>query len=197
MAKSRFERAVEAIDAANASDPNTLVHAGEDRPKELLHAELVTAWVERLRPEANEALLLAARAHHLRRWELPRSDYPAGRPGYLRWRRALQQRHADGATRILADLGYAPDTIERVRDLIFKRGLGRDPDTQAIEDALCLVFLETQLEDFAAKHAREKGIEVLRKTLRKMSDEAVELAGGLDLGKPARGLLEEALGTRR
>ncbi|MBW2230204.1 MAG: DUF4202 domain-containing protein [Deltaproteobacteria bacterium] len=193
MAGDRFTRATLLIDTANAADPNRLVHRGEERPKELLHAELASQWVRRLRPDADEALLLAARAHHLRRWELPRSEYPEGRPGYLRWRRVLQQRHADAVAEILRVVGYETETVERVQDLVRKRGLGRDADVQAIEDALCLVFLETQLEDFAGKHPHEKGVEVLRKTLKKMSDEATLLAHGLDLAEGARELLEEAL----
>lgn len=93
MDRFRFEQAVAAIDAANADDPDTLVWAGEERPKEQLHAELMTRWVRRLDPEATEAQLLAARAHHLRRWALPRGEYPEGRAGYLRWRKDLNRRH--------------------------------------------------------------------------------------------------------
>ncbi|MBV8560865.1 MAG: DUF4202 family protein, partial [Acidimicrobiia bacterium] len=63
--EARFDRSIAAIDAANAEDPVRVTVAGEERPKELAHAELATAWVTRLRPDASEELLLAARAHHL------------------------------------------------------------------------------------------------------------------------------------
>src|SRR5690349_14877152 len=90
----RIRAAWAAIDAANASDPTLVPVRGETGPKEILHAQLVTAWVERLQPEASDALLLAARGHHLRRWTVPRNSYPAGRAGYLRWRKALHEQHA-------------------------------------------------------------------------------------------------------
>lgn len=192
MPDDRFAAAIAAIDAANADDPNTLRVRGEERPKELAHAELATEWVRRLDPAASDALLLAARAHHLRRWEVPRSAYPAGRPGYLRWRRDLQARHADGVAEIMRGVGYGNDEIHRVRDLVRKQGLGRDSEVQTLEDALCLVFLETQLEDFAAQHPREKGLDVLRKTLRRMSEGAVALATELDLSGEMHALLLEA-----
>src|SRR5690606_21022642 len=121
------------------------------RPKELAHAELMTEWVRRLDPDPSEAQLLAARAAHLRRWGTPRSSYPDGRAGYLRWRRDLQQQHADEVGAILERVGYDPATVERVQQLVTKRGLGIDPAVQVHEDALCLVFLETQLADTAAK----------------------------------------------
>ena len=81
-----------------------LVVDGVERPKEQAHAEMMTAWVLRLDPDADEAQLLAARAHHLRRWTLPRTDYPDGRAGYLRWRTALKAQHAEEVGEILVRL---------------------------------------------------------------------------------------------
>src|SRR5947209_1491033 len=100
---TRFDRVIAAIDAANADDPDTIVVDGVTRPKEQAHAELMTAWVRRLAPDATEEQLLAARAHHLRRWTVPRSSYPDGRAGYLRWRRALRDQHAREVGGLLAD----------------------------------------------------------------------------------------------
>ena len=189
----RLRRALEAIDAANAADPNRLRVRGALRPKELAHAELVSEWVEKLRPDPSEALRLAARAHHLRRWAIPRSEYPAGRAGYLRWRVALQELHAREAGEILASVGYGPELVARVGELVRKRGLGRDPEVQALEDALCLVFLETQFHDLAGRLEEEKLLDVTRKTLRKMSPEAAREALALPLEPADRALLERAL----
>ena len=86
---SKFEAAVALIDAANGADPNVMRYGGTDHPKELLHAQLLTRWLETLRPDAPEALRLAARGQHIRRWEHPRAEYPEGRTGYLRWRTGL------------------------------------------------------------------------------------------------------------
>jgi len=185
----RLARAVAAIDEANADDPNTIVVAGEERPKELAHAELVTAWVRRLAPEPSDALLLAARAHHLRRWTIPRSSYPEGRAPYLKWRKALHEQHAREVGAILAEVGYDAATIERVQDLVRKRGLGKDPEVQVLEDALCLVFIETQLVELVARLDPEKVPGVIEKTKKKMSPRAIELALGLDLTPDERALL--------
>jgi hypothetical protein len=190
----RFERAIAAIDAANADDPYRITVAGEERPKEQAHAELATSWVERLRPDAGEELLLAARAHHLRRWAIPRASYPDGRNGYLRWRRELQKGHAADVGRILEAEGYDATTIERVQEIIQKRRLSSDPEVQTFEDALCLVFLETQLTDFAERYA-DKAAEVLEKTIEKMSDEGKARALELDVSPAERALLSEVVGT--
>lgn len=176
MDRARFERTVAAIDAANADDPHD---------KELRDAKLATEWVRRLRPNPGEELLLAARAHHLRRWTIPRSSYPEGRNGYLRWRRDLQKQHAADVGRILGDEGYDAASIDRVQEIIQKRRLTSDAEVQTFEDALCLVFLETQLTDFAERYA-EKADDVLAKTMDKMSDEGRALATALLEGKAAR-----------
>ncbi len=189
MPGDRFDRAIAAIDAANADDPNTILVRGELRPKELAHAELVSAWVVSLQPDASEALRLAARAHHLRRWTVPRTSYPEGRAGYLRWRRDLHEQHAREVGEILGGVGYDDDTIARVQDLVRKRGLGKDPEVQTLEDALCLVFLETQFDDLAARLDRDKLDGVVDKTLKKMSPDAIARVADLDLTDVARTLL--------
>ena len=182
MGGERLARALAAIDAANADDPVRIRVRGEERPKELAHAELVSEWLARLVPDASEALQLAGRAHHLRRWEIPRADHPEGRVGYLRWRRALHDLHAAVAREILAEAGYDEALLQRVDDLIHKRGLARgDAEAQALEDALCLVFLETQFRELAERLEPGKLLDVTRKTLVKMSPRARELAGELPL----------------
>ncbi len=190
----RLSRALAAIDAANADDPQTLSVRGEQRPKELAHAELVSEWVAALCPDASEALRLAARAHHVRRWEIARDAYPEGRAGYHRWRKALQAHHAEILGRILQAAGYDAATAARAQALVRKQGLGRDPEVQVLEDALCLVFLETQFRELAERLEEDKLLDVTRKTLRKMSAGAIARAGELPLDDRSRALLERAVG---
>lgn len=183
-----------AIDAVNAADPNRLRVGGADRPKAQAEGELVSDWVRRLRPDAGEALMLAARAHHIRRWTVPRSTYPDGRAGYLRWRRDLHELHATEVAAVLQPLGYDGATIERVQHLVRKRDLASDADVQTLEDALCLVFLETQFGDLAARLDHPRLIGVLRKTAAKMSPAGIAALSDADLSPAARAALAEASG---
>ena len=190
---SRLQSAIEAIDAANAGDPVTVVVGGEERPRELAHAELASEWLDRLVDAPSEELRLAVRAHHLRRWETPRSDYPAGRAGYRRWRKSAQAFHAEQAAEVLADTGYPADAIARVAELIRKAQLDTDLEAQVLEDTLCLVFLEMEFEGTAEKFGDEdKLVRVLARTLAKMSSPARALASELALTPGQRGLLARA-----
>src|SRR4029453_2016841 len=129
----------------NSADPNE--HDGE--PLALAQGRLAEGWVIRLDPGASSALRLAARAHHLRRWVVPRASYPDGRAGYLRWRRDQKQRHAEEVRTLLEQAGVDPVVVERAAGIVAKVGLGSDPEVQVFEDAVCLTFLETQLGETA------------------------------------------------
>lgn len=192
---TRLDQALAAIDEANAGDPNVLVIDGVERPKEQVHAELMTAWVRRLDPDPDEPQLLAARAHHLRRWTLPRTDYPDGRKGYLRWRTALKAQHATEVGSILSGVGYERDVIDRVGSIIRKEHLATDAVVQTHEDALCLTFLQTQFEELAERLGPDKTVDVVRKTLAKMSEQGRAEAMALPLSPVEAELVARALSS--
>ena len=190
---SRLESAYARIDAANAADPTLIEVDGRTRPAELVYGERMTSALGRLYPEASEALQLAARAQHLRRWTVPRASYPMDRPGYLRWRNDLKRKHAEWASVILADCDYAADEIARVASLIRKENLKRNVETQALEDVASIVFLEHYAADFAPKHDPEKVISILAKTLNKMSAHGRSAAMELPMPPALRDLIAKAL----
>jgi hypothetical protein len=190
----RYSTAVSIIDSANAEDPTHVEVRGERLPLALAHGRLAAEWMERLVSDADEALLLAARAHHLRRWAVPRSTYPDGRAGYLRWRRDQKDRHATEIADILMAAGYDEATIHRVQTLVRRQRLDVESGTQWVEDAACLVFLETQLVGVAGQLERDHLIEVVRKTAAKMSEAGLALVAEVPLSDEAREILSDALG---
>lgn len=195
-ATSRLEAAFRAFDEANAADPNKVAADGEEWPKELIYARQMTRWMERFAPDASEALKLAARCQHIRRWEIPRDNYPRDRVGYLKWRTELKHMHARIAGEILAEVGYDADTIARVQSLLKKERLKSDPEAQTLEDVVCLVFLENWFADFAKQHEPDKIVDIVAKTWKKMSPAGHEAALGMahKLPKDALALVERALG---
>lgn len=189
----RFDRSIAAIDTANAEDPNTVDVDDVGWPKELLHSHLMTMWLQRLDPDATELAHLAARGHHFRRWTRPRSDYPEGRAGYLQWRAAAKRTHAAEVSELLVGQGFGPDQAERVGVIIRKEGLGTDPEVQTHEDAVCLVFLSTQLEQVADRLGDERMVDVLARTIPKMSPAGLAAAGSLPLDEHGERLLAAAV----
>lgn len=177
------------LDAAHDADPER--HDG--RPAERVYAERLERWLLRLVPQPTPALALAARAQHLERWAIPRSSHPMDRPGYHAWRQAVHKRQGQRAEELLHAAGAEPALAQRVNLLVAKAA--KDAEGQALEDAACLVFLEHELTDFAAKHpeyTREKSIDIIRRTWRKMSPAARTLAATIVLPTALAELVREA-----
>jgi hypothetical protein len=191
----RFMKAIQSIDLLNDVDRKRVTDEGRDVGYELYFSRLLFAKTLSLNSVASEALLLAARAQHVSRWKMPRSDFSIGRAGYLKWRSDLKRYHATVAADVLGDAGYDKATIDQVRTINLKENLKSNPDAQTMEDALCLVFLEVQFSEFRLKTSEEKIISILRKTWGKMSDRGQKAALALELGEEEARLIGLALGA--
>ncbi len=191
----RFQKAIDAFDRANAEDPHTIVtnQANGAEARELVQARRLSAWVKELDPNASEPLLLAARCQHIRRWQIPRGAYPSGRVGYLQWRTQLARFHADTAAQLLEEAGYERELVDAVRRINLKQNLRSNRDSQTMEDALCLAFLQYEFDEFIAKYPAEKVLEVVQKTWQKMSQQARERALTLPLSADALSTVQRAL----
>lgn len=190
---NKFQKAISLIDQVNAEDPIKEVVDGKEIAKELLYSIRMTEKLDQFEPEASEAMQLAVRAQHIGRWKIPRSDYPMDRVGYLKWREELKKMHADMAATILEEVGFQEEVIERTKFLIRKKQLKTDPETQTMEDVICLVFLEYYFEEFASKHESAKVIDILKKTWAKMSDKGHRAALQLPLSPESIELVKEAI----
>ena len=179
MHVERFNRTIEAFDNANAQDPNQENYEGKSFPKELIYGQRMSEYLLSFAPSASEALQLAARSQHIRRWEMPRNSFPAGRKGYLQWREKLKMHHAAVAGEIMGKNGYSQEDINRVKQLLLKRGLKTDDEVQTLEDVACIVFLQFYFEDFSKDYEPEKIRDILKKTVRKMSETGVDFAKNL------------------
>lgn len=191
--KAKFDEAIRLFDEANGEDPNKEIWQEKAHPKELLYAQRMTECLNQFAPDASTALQLAARSQHLQRWKIPRDTFPMDRPGYHAWRNKLKEFHADEAGAILEKVGYEPELIERVKFLLQKKQLRRDPETQTLEDVICLVFLQYYFDPFSKKYSEEKLIDILQKTWRKMSEAGHAAALQLPLSDAATALITKAL----
>ncbi|MDI1337124.1 MAG: DUF4202 domain-containing protein [Lacunisphaera sp.] len=188
-----YARARELIDAAHAADPK---RAPDGRTAELVYADRMEAWVARLVPAATPLLRLAARCQHLERWRVPRTTFPDGKAGYLRWRQSLYGKQAARARELLLAAGVSSAGADEAATWVSKTALKANPGTQALEDAACLVFLENEIEAFAAQHADYPGakfVDILKKTWGKMSPAAQQAALGLDLPPAIAALVRAAV----
>jgi hypothetical protein len=188
-----YDKARAQIDAAHSADPKK---TPDSKAAELVYADRIEAWVVALVPDATPVLRLAARCQHLERFLVPRSSFPLGKVGYLSWRKSLYTKQAQRAQGILLAAGVPSAEADEAAVWVSKSGLKTNAGTQALEDAACLVFLENEISEFAAQHAdypREKFVDILKKTWKKMSPTAQQKALGLELPQAIAGLVRDAL----
>jgi hypothetical protein len=193
-----FQKAIELFDAANSEDPNEVTVGGKVWPKELLYSHRMTEMLNRFKPDADDEMKLAVHAQHIQRWKSPRTDYPMNRQGYLQWRVHLYQFHADTAGELMRQAGYVEESITRTKKAVSKKGIKVNADSQLLEDIADLVFIEYYLQDFVDRHpeySEEKWLEIIRKTWRKMSEEAqaFALSGAIKLPEPLVPLIQKAV----
>ena len=192
--ENKLECVFKLIDDANRLDPNREPDTnGINVAKELLYSQRMSQSLDSFCPHASDLLKIAARAQHIERWTSPRSDFPAGRTGYKKWRSMLYLYHANRAAELANEAGYSEDETQRIKYLVQKRGLKKDEESQTLEDVVCLVFLEHYLEDFIAKHDDVKLIDIIQKTWSKMSEKAHQFALQMQYSDKASALIHRAL----
>lgn len=193
MKNAQLHSVITAIDDINSEDPNTTIVNGETQPKELLYGQYMSACINQYWPESSELLQIAVRAQHIKRWHLKRTEFDAGKAGYLKWRIEQGKFHALLTKSLMLENGYSEEDAETTAKLLRKEKIKSNPDTQTLEDVACLVFLQHYFEEFAAKHTEEKIIRILQLTWRKMSDQAHDIALKLTLPEHLAALVGKAL----
>lgn len=188
----QYSKAIQDFDTYNSSDPNKEEFEGRIYPKELLYAIRMTEQLDKFAPTSPEEIRLAVRCQHIGRWEIPRNSYPMDKKGYLQWRNTLKFHHAKVAGAILEGCGYESELIEKVKFLLLKKELTKNGGTQLVEDVICLVFVHYYLEEFASRHDDDKVIDILKKTMKKMSPRAIAAVGNLPLSEKVGALISSA-----
>lgn len=184
-----------AFDAYNNQDPNQETVGTEKLSKETLYGLRMSIWLNRYDVSAPDQVKLAARSQHIGRWEMARDSFPMNRTGYLKWRSQLAIHHSKTAGNILSNLGYEEELIDKVKFLLQKKQLRQNEETQLLEDVIFLVFVEHYLEPFAAKHTDEKVIDIIAKTLKKVTARAIETASSISVSERMERLIGEAAKT--
>jgi hypothetical protein len=190
----QLEKALQLIDEAHAEDPKKVTIDGVEVAYELHYARQMSWYLERRSPDASDALKLAIRAQHFRRWEVPRDSYPMTRVAYHSWRTFLKKRQAQLVGPILEECGYGAELVQKTKAMIEKQGLREgDAETQVLEDCACLVFLDDQFEAFEKTLDEDKIIKILQKTWVKMSPEGHKMALDLHMSQRCQELVAKAL----
>ncbi len=190
---NKLEAVINGIDEINATDPNQIIVNGSSYPNELIYGERMTEMLHQYQSESSDELQIAARGQHIKRWAIPRKDFPMDRKGYLKWRTQLKLMHGELLSEIMRENGYDEEAVEKVVTMVTKKKLKTDPESKILEDVVCLVFLKYYFGEFIPKHDEPKVIDIVRKTWGKMTEKGHELALQLQLTDEETSIIKKAL----
>lgn len=182
------------IDRAHAVDLNKELENGQLFPAELLYSKRMLEMLELMNPQSSNELKLAVQCQHLKRWGIPRGDFPYDRRGYHQWRRAVMDFQLAQTKELLAEAGVEEVDLGHILNVLKNQGNKQEHESQLVMDTACLVFLKWYMEPFATKHESEKVADILKKTMRKMTGTAINLIPDIELPASAKLLLEQAIG---
>jgi hypothetical protein len=190
-----LQKMYEKIDQINHRDPRMEAVDGEKVPKEWIYGIRMTHWLEKMNPDANDAVKIASRGQHIARWEIPRTQYPQGKAGYYQWRTSLYRFHGEKLAELMIEFDYPLELVQQVRHILLKKDMKTNPDTQCVEDVAALVFLSHYLEHFVQREdmTSEKLIPIIQKTWAKMSEPARRMAKNIPFNNEIDPIVNEAL----
>src|SRR4030043_27592 len=143
---------------------------------ELKHAELVLKWVLKLKPDADEALKIAAFSHDIDRavhkvLEKDLKDYSK----INEFKQEHSIRSAKILCQILAKHDYPKKTIDKVKHLVENHEFGGDSESDILKDADSIAYFEYNIPFYLKVTNRNRTKEKIKFMYRRMSENAKKL----------------------
>lgn len=162
---------------------------------ELIHAQLVLKWVLKLKPDADEALKIAALAHDIDRaitgiTEKDLSDYSK----INEFKKEHSIRSANFIAELLAKHEYQEETIKKVKGLVEKHEVGGDSESDILMNADSLAYFEYNIPSYLKRNGEERTKEKIKFMFSRLSDEAKKLVEQINFSNPQiANLVKESL----
>lgn len=126
-------------------------------PEDPIHSQSVLRWVVKLKPDAGEALKIAALGHDVERAIESRKVKRENYGDYDEFKAA----HACNSARILKEIMREcgvddPQLIEQVYQLVCRHEVGGDPESDLLKDADAISFFEVNLPFYYERSGREE-----------------------------------------
>ncbi len=133
----------------------------------MIHFKRTVYWVKQLKPDADEAIIIAAIAHDIERAFRREEDPHAQKmkvsgmkdEEFLKYH---QEKGAEIIAEFLAKNKATQEIIERVKMLISKHEVGGNEDQNILKDADSISFFENNVEHFLDNHVKKLGKEKVK-----------------------------------
>lgn len=186
-----YKKACEAINEAHSKDTNKEIVDGTEIAVELIYSQRMLKVLTEFSVDADYKMKLAAQCQHFERWSVLRNIYPMDKKGYYQWRKAIMEYQLKRTAEVLTLSGISQKDIHNISDILLNRGKKEHAEGQVMEDVACIVFVEWYLPVFAVKHEPEKVIDIVKKTVKKISEEGMLAISKRKLSKSVQEILNQ------
>lgn len=144
--------------------------------EESKHAELVLKWVLELKPDADEALKIAALSHDIDRAvnKITEKDLK-DHSNMSKFKKEHSMRSAIIICNILKKHNYPQKIIGKVKQLVENHEVGGDPESDILKDADSIAYFEYNIPFYLKRYARERTKEKIKFMYERMSEKAKRL----------------------
>lgn len=152
---------------------------------ETTHAQLVHKWVLILKPEADEALQIAALSHDIDRaitgiTEKDLKDFSK----IDEFKKEHAERSAQFISEILKKHNYSDTAINKVKLLVTKHEVGGNEEQNILRDADSLAYFEYNIPSYLKRNGQERTKEKIKFMFERMSPKAKEIVKDLKFVNP-------------
>lgn len=140
-----------------------------------IHAELVLKWVLKLKPNADEALKIAALSHDIDRaitGIIKDSNLEVNSEAYVAFKRAHSIRSAYFICKILEKYDYPKRIIQKVRHLVENHESGGDRETNILTDADSIAYFEANIPGYLKTNGEDQTKRKIRFMYGRLSNRA-------------------------
>jgi hypothetical protein len=158
-------------------------------PEDPLHCESTVQWLLKLRPEASDALCIAALGHDVERAVQSRRIRKTAFTDFDAFKAAHARNSAEILAEIMDDCRVPERVAQEAQRLVSLHEFGGDPDADLLKDADSISFFHINLSYYVARNERE---EIIRRCLwgfRRLSPHARDIVRALTYDDPSLQLL--------
>jgi len=160
-----------------------------------MHAQSVHKWVLKLKPDADEALQIAALSHDIDRTmtgitEKDLKDYSQ----IDEFKKQHAKRSAQFISEILRKRGYLEDVINKVAKLVENNEVGGDEETNILTNADSISYFEGNIPTYLKRNGREQTKKKIQFMYKRIPEEVKTLVRNLSFEeKEIEALIKEAI----
>lgn len=144
---------------------------------ELTHANLVLKWVCKLKPEADEALKIAALSHDIDRAVTGITEKDLKDFSQIN---EFKKEHSIRSAKFICDMlikhYYSPEVIKKVKHLVENHEFGGDTETNILTDADSLAYFDYNIPSYLKRNGKERTREKIKFMYNRLSEKAKDLA---------------------